>query len=122
MRKFILMLALVAMPLAGCAGFTSIPTSPAAVTNMTKADEQLAVGADLAYKGWRLLMETAVETGLVKGQLAARLALVDNDLFEAYLLVDRAYKAANHDSLVAAVTEFNRLHRDAEALIPRKGQ
>lgn len=120
MRKFILLCALVsAVPLASCAG---IPTSPGDITAQTKIDEQLAVGADLAYKGFRLTVETGVQSGLIKGQLAARLADVDNRLFSAYTLVANAYEAGNSQSLASAIVSFNGILAEGNSLIARKGQ
>lgn len=102
------------VPISGCA---TIPTSPSDVASQTKIDEQVAVGADLAYKGFRLAVETGVSSGIIKGQLAAKLADVDNRLFSAYTLVADAYATANSQSLAQAIGKFNDILAEGNGLL-----
>jgi len=97
---------LFALPLSACAT-APVPASPSAISNLTKVDEQAAVTAQLAYKSWRLAVETGVNAGLIKGQLAGHVAQLDNQLYSALQAVDAAYKAGNADNFATAVASFN---------------
>jgi hypothetical protein len=108
MKKLLLLLALLfAVPLTACANLPTIPTSPGQVADSTKLDEQTAVTAHLAYKSWRLAVETSVNAGLIKGQLAAHVAQLDNQLYSALQAVDAAYASGNATNYAAAVGAFN---------------
>lgn len=107
MKKLLLIACALAVPLSACETIPSIPASPSAVTNLTKADEQVALTAELAYKSWRLAVETGVNSGLIKGQLAGHVAQLDNQLYSALQAVESAYATGNASSLAAAVASFN---------------
>jgi hypothetical protein len=108
MKKILLLvLCLFAVPLAACAELASVPTSPSSVTNTTKLDEQAALTAQLAYKSWRIAVETGVNAGLIKGQLATHVAQLDNQLYSALQAVDAAYSAGNAASFATAIGNFN---------------
>lgn len=104
MKKIILAVALLAAPvtLTGCASFLA---SPASVANQTKLDEQAAIGVNLAYKSFRLAVETAVEANIVVpgSPLALKIADLDNRAFSAVQAVDAAYKAGNSNDYATAV-------------------
>lgn len=104
MKKLLFALAL---SLSACTGLTTIPTTPSAIADTTKVDEQVVVTAHLGYKAWRLAVETGVNSGLIKGQLAAHVADLDNQLYTALQAVDAAYATGNASNVAAAVTSFN---------------
>lgn len=107
MRKFLLSLCLLALPLAAC---TTVPTTlptPSTVSNKTVLDEQAGITVNLAYKAWRVLVEAGVKSGQIKGQLAGRIADIDNQLYSAVQAVDAAYAAGNSADYAAAITHFN---------------
>ncbi len=107
-----------ALALSACTP-TLVPVSPSAVADTTKRDEQAVLSADLAYKGFRLAVETGVEAGVIKGQRALQISNLDRQLFSAYTLIDRAYSAGNAESLAQAIVSFNNIYRDA--LVTVKG-
>lgn len=123
MKKMLLALVLVATPLSltACASLPVAVGGPSSAANLTKADEQLAIGANLAYKTFRLAVETGVQSGLIKGERAGKLASLDNQLFELITAIDAAYRAANAASLADAVGRFNTVLAQANALIPTGG-
>lgn len=104
-RKIALTLALFcAVPLTS--GCVTVP-SPAALANTTKLDEQGVNTAELAYKAWRIAVETGVNAGQIKGQLAQRVAGFDNQLYSALQAVESAYNAGNASDYKTAVANFN---------------
>lgn len=105
MKKLLLLIALLfAVPLTACA---SVPTGPGTIANSTKLDEQAAVTAQLAYKSWRIAVETGINAGLIKGQLATKIAGLDNQLYSALQAVDAAYASGNASSYASAIGNFN---------------
>lgn len=108
MRSLILITCALALPLAACEAFTTgtVP-APSTISDRTKADEQAAVTAHLAYKSWRLAVETGVKSGLIKGTLAGRVADLDNQIFKALSAVDAAYSGGNAADIYTAVGNFN---------------
>jgi hypothetical protein len=105
MKKFIIGLCLLALPLGACT--TPVSLQPATYANKTAGDEFTAVTAELAYKSWRLAATTGVQTGLIKGSTAAHVAALDNKLYAALTIVESAYASANATSIEAAVSNFN---------------
>jgi hypothetical protein len=123
MKKFLLLCAL-SVRSAACSvcGFSTIPTSPSSIANTTKLDEQAALTAQLAYKSWRIAVETGVNAGLIKGQLATHVAQLDNQLYSALQAVDAAYSAAGtrqlrHRDRELQHSPHRRLHRNRRTLI-----
>jgi hypothetical protein len=53
-------LALSACSATGTLG-SSIPASPSVIANSSKLDEQIGIGAEQAYKVWRVAIETGVD-------------------------------------------------------------
>jgi hypothetical protein len=97
-----------ALLLGGCGPanlLASIPPAPVAAADKTVLDEQGMLAAELAYKGARIAVETGVDTGLIKGATAAKVAGYDNAAFAALGKVRAAYRAANASSYSAALSE-----------------
>lgn len=93
------------LPLAGCAGFGSIPTSPGQVAEGTVLDERAAIAVELAYKASRTALEIAVDAGLLRGERAAQAAALDNRAYSAVQAARAAYRGANAASYYQAVDE-----------------
>lgn len=97
-KRLLLWLAGPVVMLAGCATLPSImgiPDTPAAVAETTLLDEQVGAGVELAYKAFRVALETATDAGLLKGDHARRAAVLDNQAFAAVGAVRAAYRAGN---------------------------
>jgi hypothetical protein len=108
MRRLLIICACaLALPLTACDLATTGVAAPATYANTTKADEQGAVTAELAYKTWRLAVETGVNSGAIKGQLAGHVADLDNQLYSALQVVEKAYAAGNSGDIATAVGNFN---------------
>jgi PBP1b-binding outer membrane lipoprotein LpoB len=103
MKKILIVIG--ALALAACSTIPSL--QPATYANATVVDEQAATTAELAYKAWRLAATTGVQTGLIKGQTAAHVAQLDNQLYAALQAVESAYAAGNAVSIAQAVSSFN---------------
>jgi hypothetical protein len=103
-RILIAMCMLTALPLSACA--TTSPSSPAAIANATKVDEQTINTLELAYKTWRIAVETGVRSGAIKGTLAATVAGLDTRLYSALQAAEHAYEGGNGDFGTALVA-FN---------------
>jgi hypothetical protein len=106
-KRLLLGLCLLALPLGACTTTTPVSLQPATYTNQIVEDEQLATTAELAYKSWRLAATVAVESGLIKGPTAVRVAGIDNRLYAALTMVEHAYAAGNATSIKTALAEFN---------------
>jgi hypothetical protein len=104
-KLFLCIAVLFAAPLAACQTIPS--TAPSSYADQTKVDEQGAVTAELAYKSWRLAVETGVNAGLIKGQLASSVAGLDNRLYSALQAVEAAYAGGNAADINTAVASFN---------------
>lgn len=103
MKKFFLVLAPLALMVSGCA--TGPLAGPAQYANKTVLDEQVAIGAELTYKTARVLVETAVDLGQIKGQTAIRLAALDNQAYAATTAVRTAYIAGNATNYLSAAID-----------------
>jgi hypothetical protein len=113
MKRLLIGLCLLAVPLGACTTTTPVSLQPATYTNQIVEDEQLATTAELAYKSWRLAATVAVQSGLIKGATAAHVAVIDNKLYAALGKVEHAYGAANATSIKAALSEFNVILNDS---------
>lgn len=103
--------------LSACTPLLDGVANPSTAANLTKRDEQAVNTAELAYKGFRLTVETGVNAGLIKGQLAGKLRELDNQLYSKLVLVETAYNAANATSLTAAIADFNVILGNANAVV-----
>jgi hypothetical protein len=92
-----------ALSLPGCAGLPF--TSPVAVADRTTLDEQSLLALELAYKAARLAVETGVDAGLIRGELAKRVASLDNRAFAALKAARGAYRAGNSSDYSVALSE-----------------
>lgn len=122
MKKLILV-AMASMSLASCGLptlITGVPPAPVAVANQTILDEKVGIAVETAYKAWRLAVELAVDTNLLKGEKAARVAEIDQKMFEATLLVQAAYKVGNANQYASAAREANDLIKQGIALMREK--
>ena len=119
--KRLLLLPLVLM-LASCgpllAGFAApqIPP-PVQIANATTLDEQGALGVELAYKAARIAIEVGVDAGLIKGERAARLAVIDDKAYAAVRVARRAYQAGNAADYVTALSQARLAIADLVALV-----
>jgi len=93
---------LMCIPVAAC---TTIPTAPVEVAETTVLDERAGIAAEDAYKLVRTLMESAVDLGLVRGQLAAQLITYDTRAFSALEAMRTAYRTGNAQTYEAAAGE-----------------
>lgn len=98
---------LLVIPLAGCASsLNQVPTSPAAVADQIKVDEQAALTLTLAYTGAAKAAALAIETGLVSDPIAiARIGELDDRAYVAVKAAESAYRAGNADSYAEALQE-----------------
>lgn len=119
MKKLFLCLAVLSLPLAACTPAVT-STAPATYANTTSADEFTATTAELAYKSWRIAATTLAQTGLIKGPTAGRVAKLDNQLYAALVIVEKAYAGANATSIGDAVGKFNSVLTSAYAEIGGK--
>lgn len=121
MRKLLMIIALlfIGVPLTACdtLGVGTI-TNPSSAANLTKADEQAAVTAELSYKLWRQTVEIGINAGIIKGELAGKLRQLDLQLYSALTAVERAYAGANATELTTALTNFNNALSSARSALP----
>lgn len=118
MRKIILALALASLPLSACTTLGSLLTSsPSVIANSTKLDEQFALTANLAYKGWVKLVEVGIVSGQIKGTTATKIAALDNELYSALQTVDAAYASGNSANYLTAYRHFQDVLAHASATV-----
>ena len=105
---------LLAIALSGCTALPtllgSIPAAPVGVADRTVLDEQALTALELAYKGGRIAVEAGVDLGFIRGEVATRLAVLDDRAFKALGAARAAYRAGNADSYASAL-------RDGQATI-----
>lgn len=113
-----------AASLAACQSLSTAPTSvppPSQIAAKTIIDEQVALGAEEAYKTFRLAVELGVKAGVIKGATATKAAELDNQLFAALGLVRNAYDTGNADDFNSALTAFNVVLKNANATLNPTG-
>lgn len=96
--------AFAALALASCSAVTTpgpLPT-PSEVVDRTAMDEQAAVSVELAYKAFRTALELAVDSGVLKGERAAKAAKADQTAYNAVLVMRTAYRTANSEDYLNA--------------------
>lgn len=122
-NKFLLGLLLAAcVPTGGCAAATGLGDAINGSTGVCEhsiKDEQALIAVNASYKGFRLGVETGVQAGLIKGELASKIAAVDNKAFAAILSLDTVYRTCNGD-LGAALTSANNAIAEAFAVAGSK--
>ena len=109
-----------ALSVSACATVPGAGVQPSAYADQTKADEQSAQTAELAYKSWRVAVTAGAQAGLIKGQTATDIAAIDNKLYAALTIVESAYAGGNSTTIAGAVNQFNTALTQANALIGSK--
>lgn len=104
MKRFLI--AFAALSLCSCTAAdvshaVGIPV-PVEYANRTAADEQIGVGVENAYKGFRLALNFGVQSGFLKGDIAAKAQLANRCAYRAVVVFRQAYKTANATDLLAA--------------------
>lgn len=114
MKRLALIFAALSLPLAACdtvagvaAGTAGLPASPVEVCDRSQLDENAGIAVETAYKAWRIALELGVDTGLVKGALATKLAALDRTAYGLTLATQNAYKACNAAGYVSAARDAN---------------
>lgn len=117
MRKYLI--GFVALALCACttAPPVSIPTSPSQVADSTILDEKGAIAIETAYKAFRTAVEILVDSGQLKGENAAKVAVLNAKINSAVIRVEQAYRAANSTSYNAAILEAKSLIEEGIALV-----
>ncbi len=96
------------LPLAACSlpAVADLPTSPGDVAQTTTVDEQAALAVTLAYTGAARAAALAIETGLIADRdTIARIGALNRSAYTAVQAVERAYRAGNADSYLAALAD-----------------
>lgn len=91
-------------PLGILAGLAQ-PPAPVTLADRTTLDEQGLLGLELAYKGGRMAAEAGVDLGLIRGEVALKLAALDDKAFRALGAARAAYRAGNAASYTTALGE-----------------
>ena len=99
MRKLI-MACCAALALSGCGALPLLtgfqpPPAPVTVADRTVLDEQALTALELAYKGGRMAAEAGVDLGLIRGEVALKVARIDEQAFTALGAARAAYRAGN---------------------------
>lgn len=94
--------------------------APETIANRTVADEQAAIGVELAYKAFRTALELGVDAGVITGPRARLAADADNRAYAAVQAMRAAYRGANAGGTLAAAAEARTAI--AQALLALKGR
>lgn len=119
MRKLIIAL-FAPLALAACATVPSVPPAPADVADTTVLDERGAIAVESAYRAAGLALEMAADTGLLRGEAAARAARLEQRAYDAVLAARAAYDAGNAASYATAL--INARAAVAAALVAINGE
>ena len=87
---------------------TALPAAlpaPVAVADRTVLDEQGLTALELAYKGGRIAAEAGVDLGFIRGEVALKVAALDDKAFRALGAARAAYRAGNSENYSAAMRE-----------------
>ncbi len=106
--------------LASCAPTLTSPVvipTPVSFANRTAVDEQVAVSIENGYKLFRTAVELGVDTGVIKGAFALRVARADTVAYNALLVVRQAYKTGNSSDFLAAARSANIALEQATAIV-----
>ncbi len=107
--------------LSGCAGLaglmSAVPPAPVVVADKTVLDEQLLQGAEIAYKAWRIGVDTLGEMGRIRGAKATQIAALDRKAYGALAVAEDAYKSLNGASYKAAIAAAQKAVADGTALL-----
>lgn len=114
MRHFLLgpLLAL-ALLTGGCSLLTA--PGPATVADQTIVDERAALGVETIYTGWVAFVETGVDLGLIKGELAGKMQAYDKRIYSYVKIARQAYDTGNTDTYNEATAAATKLVAEAMA-------
>lgn len=109
MKRYLI--ALAACVLASCTAAdvshaVGVPV-PVEYANRTAVDEQVGVGIENGYKGFRTALELAVDSGFLTGARASAARTANQCAYRAVLVFRQAYKTANSADLLAAARSAN---------------
>lgn len=120
MKRLIMLAALTALSVAACAPLATtvpVPSAPVELADKTTLDEQAALSVEVAYRAAVLAAEVAVDSGLLKGEAAARVAVIDQKAYRAVQAVRAARAAGNATNYAAAVVNARTAVDDIVSLI-----
>lgn len=106
-----LLVGALALALGACGlmpGLMALPSAvpaPVALADRIMLDEQALLGLELAYKGGRMAAEAGVDLGFIRGEVALKVAALDDKAFRALGSARAAYRAGNADSYKTALGE-----------------
>jgi hypothetical protein len=109
MKRFFTALAafaLVSCTTADVSRAVGIPV-PVEYAQRTAVDEQVGVGIENAYKGFRTALEVGVDSGFLTGSRASAARLANQCAYRAVVVFRQAYKTANSADLLAAARSAN---------------
>ena len=81
------------------------PPAPLTVADRTTLDEEGLLGLELAYKGARMVAEAGVDLGLIRGEVALKVASLDDKAIRALGAARAAYRAGNATDYRTALGE-----------------
>lgn len=101
--------------LSACAAMSAIPTAvgalptiiggPVTISDRSTIDETAGRAIELAYKAARTVAEVAVDAGILKGERAAQVQVLNRRAYNAVLAARAAYRAGNESSWIRASGE-----------------
>lgn len=102
--KKIIVAAMMALSLQGCALMSALtaPPAPVEAANRTILDEQVALSIEFAYQASAQAIGVAADAGLLRGDNARKAAEIDRKAYRAVVAVRAAYDAGNATSYGAA--------------------
>jgi hypothetical protein len=106
--KRLLLIPALALSLGGCATLQRAVTAPTTIAAHTAADEEALKRCETTYKLTRTLMEIGVDSGLVKGAIAPRVAKYDTELYGALLVCRTTYRLFNSAALIQAADDVDK--------------
>ena len=123
MRKLLVLAAMsAAMLLSACAAVpTGVPLSPGQVADTTTSDEKAALAVEISYKAVGVLIEAAVDSGQVKGELAGRVDRLDAQAAALVAKARTAYDAGNSDSYSDFSVQAQAIIAELRLLVVNKG-
>lgn len=101
-----------AVPLASCAPLQRAITAPGGAAVHTSADEEALKRCETTYKLTRTLMEMGVDSGLIRGGAAVRVAKLDTELYGALLVCRTTYRLFNSAALLTAADDVDKKAAD----------
>ncbi len=103
--KMLIIAGALALSACGMATPASIPPGPIEIANRTAADEQAAIGVELAYAAFRTALEIGTDAGVFNGPRAKPVAEADRRVYAAVLAMRAAYRTANSPNFLSVARE-----------------